>query len=235
MKIPSAIGAGFGRLETGSRILRWILLPLALVFRAVAQPVILPDSRSAAAEAAARVVGGSGQSPKSIPTGSVGVPSSSSSAGGMPLFPSSLGSLSLAPYAQYRLLYGDGIQSSPGQAGTTAINELTVGLPLTFGTNWIFDYTLRQTFYSQTDLRDTFDQAVAIRGTKTKQYQAGAWTFQPSINFSASAPLNVETARQTNQKTVTSEITAVREVGRKSGLELSASYSTILAALYLYS
>ena len=114
------------------------------------------------------------------------------------------GPLVLRPHAAYRFSYGNGIQSTPGNQQDTAVQELSPGIRLNFGTRWSVDYTPTLRFYSDSKFRDTVDHAVALAGG----FQLDDWT----IGFShgsafTTAPL-VETGSQTEQSTHSTGITA---------------------------
>jgi hypothetical protein len=107
------------------------------------------------------------------------------------------GLVSLRPDLNYRLLYGDGIQSAPGQQLKTAINAVSLGLLFGIGDHWTLDYTPTKTFYSNKAFRDTFDNAVLLNGGTTFE----EWVFGLTGSFGTSSPSLVETGTQTKQKT----------------------------------
>ena len=125
----------------------------------------------------------------------------------------------------YRLLYTDGLQAQPGQRSQTAINEISPGVLLDLGPHWRVDYTPSLRFYSNSRFRDTTDQSVLVEGGTSYE----DWTFWLSEHYGSwSTPL-VETARQTDQETYSTTLSASRQLGTSLSLELSASESSRFA------
>src|ERR1017187_3956210 len=129
------------------------------------------------------------------------------------------GPIVLRPQADYRFLYGNGIQSSPGNQQSTAIQELTPGILLDLGTHWALDYSPTIRFYSSSQFRDTVDQAVALTGG----FALGEW----KIGFShgsvfTTSPL-AETGGQTEQSTHATGLTASRMLTPQMSTDLGVS------------
>ena len=107
------------------------------------------------------------------------------------------GLVSLRPYLNYRLLYGDGIQSGPGQQQTTTINAISPGLLFGIGDHWTLDYMATKTFYSNRAFQDTLDHSLQLKGGTTFE----DWVFGLSGSYSSSTQPLVETGVQTKQTT----------------------------------
>jgi hypothetical protein len=119
----------------------------------------------------------------------------------------------------YRFLYGDGIQSDPGEKETTAINEFSPGVLLGLGRHWTLDYTPTISVYSNNKFRDTFDHAVYLNGGTAYE----DWVLGVSQSYVNDDEPLVETADQTSQDTYTTGLSASRKLGSRMLLQCSAS------------
>lgn len=121
------------------------------------------------------------------------------------------GPLLLRPHANYRFLYGNGVQSGPSNQQATAIHEISAGIALNLGSHWAADYTPTFRFYSNPQFRDTVDHALSLTGGI--QYED--WTFGFSHNsLFSTAPL-AETGGQTELETHATALTASRMLNSK--------------------
>jgi len=129
------------------------------------------------------------------------------------------GSLSLRPHFFYQFLYGDGIQSSPGQHEKTAINAISPGLLLGIGSHWSIDYTPTMTFYSNSAFRDTTAQNVIMTGGTAYEN----WVLGLSQRYSYSSDPQVETGGQTSQDEYSTTVNATYQFSRQMSLEMSVN------------
>jgi hypothetical protein len=129
------------------------------------------------------------------------------------------GLVSVRPHLLYRLLYGDGIQSSPGQPVTTAIQQFAPGILFGLGTHWTLDYTPTWTLYSSHAFRNTLDHAVSLLGGTSY----GDWTFGFSQGYVSSSPTLVETGQQTRQEIYSTGINASYHLGIRTLLDMAVS------------
>jgi hypothetical protein len=136
---------------------------------------------------------------------------------GQPLL--ELGPIQLRPHVAYRLIYGDGIQALPGQTSKTFINQLSPGLFLQIGNHWTLDYTPTLSFYSSSQFRDTFDNAVILAGNT--HYED--WTFGLSQSYVSSSQPLVETGSQTDQEIYATLLNAAYRMSSALSLELGLS------------
>ena len=127
------------------------------------------------------------------------------------------GPLALQPHLLYRLSYGDGLQASPGQQSKTFINEIDPGVLFQWGSHWILDYTPIIRFYSSSVFRNTFDNSVNLRGGTTYE----DWTLGLSQSYVSSSDPIIETGAQTDQQIFSTGLSAVRQLGSKTSLELA--------------
>ena len=108
------------------------------------------------------------------------------------------GILNLRPHVLYQFLYGNGIQSSPGEQAVTAINAFSPGLFLGLGRNVTLDYTPTLRFYSNRKFQDSLAHSVVLTAGATYE----DWVLGLSQSYvSASAPL-VETGTRTRRSPI---------------------------------
>jgi hypothetical protein len=129
------------------------------------------------------------------------------------------GPLTLQSHLLYRVSYGDGLQATPGQQSKTVINELYPGLLFQWGSHWSLDYTPTLRFYSSRAFRDTFDNAVTLAGGTTYE----DWSFGFSQSYASSSEPIIETGSQLDQQTFSTGLSATRQLGSQTSLELGAS------------
>jgi hypothetical protein len=114
------------------------------------------------------------------------------------------GQFNLRPHLLYRVSYGNGLQSSPGQKENTVINEVSPGLLLEIGTHWRLDYTPTLQFYSSSQFQNTVNHAVALSGNGSYE----DWTFGFSQKYAHTSEPQVQTASQTDQDTYGTSLNA---------------------------
>ena len=74
--------------------------------------------------------------------------------------PFKVGPIVVRPHLLYRFLYGNGIQSAPGQPQDSIIQQFSPGILLDIGTHWTLDYTPTLSYYSSSNFRNTVNQDV---------------------------------------------------------------------------
>jgi hypothetical protein len=131
------------------------------------------------------------------------------------------GALNVRPHLFYRLLYGDGIQSSPGNQLTTTIHAISPGILFEIGDHWTLDYTPTKTFYSNRAFRDTFDNALQLRGATTFE----EWVFGLSGSYVSSTQPLVQTGMQTKQEAWSTTANVGYHMGSRMLLDSSVSHS----------
>jgi hypothetical protein len=130
------------------------------------------------------------------------------------------GLVDLRPHLNYRLLYGNGIQSSPGQQQNTAINAISPGLFFGIADHWTLDYTPTKTFYSNRAFRDTLDHSLQLNGGTTFE----DWVFGLSGSYVSSTQPLIETGMQTKQKTWSTTASVGYHFGSRMLLDTSVSH-----------
>jgi hypothetical protein len=129
------------------------------------------------------------------------------------------GSVEIHPRLFYQFLYGDGIPAAPGQSYTTAINTVSPGVFLQLGNHWTLDYTALLRFYSSSQFRNTFDNAVTLTGGTIYE----DWTFGLSSTYASSSQPLIETGTQTDTETSSTRLGAVYKMSRVLSLDLAVN------------
>jgi hypothetical protein len=133
-----------------------------------------------------------------------------------PATPFQLGPVAVHPHLDYQFLYGNGIESSPGQQQNTVVQEVSPGVLFNLGDHWALDYTPTLTFYSSSSFRNTVDHSVQLSGGAAY----GDWFFSGSQSYaSTSAPL-VQTAAQTDQEIYSTALNASYQFNDKMSLDM---------------
>jgi len=122
----------------------------------------------------------------------------------------------LHPRLMYRLSYGDGIQSTPGQQQKTVIHELLPGAFLKIGKNWLLDYSPSIRFYMSGPFKDTFDQNVVFSGGTVYQ----DWAFNLSQGYSYTSQPLVQTGVQTDEEAFSTDVGATWSINEVLSLQL---------------
>jgi hypothetical protein len=194
------------------RSLSNILIASIVIAQANAQPVVAPS-----ASASSR--GGSSSvkldRPAIAPSSSI----ASALSAGAPLF--QRGPIAVRPHLEYRILYADGLQATPGDQRETFIQSASPGVLFELGKYGRLDYTPTLTYYSNEAFRDAVDHLadLAMR-IPHRRGSIGA-----SQNYESSHAMLVETGRQIHQENYSTMVEATYEVGLHTMLETSASRS----------
>ena len=119
------------------------------------------------------------------------------------------GLLTLRPHVFYSLIYADGLQTSPSNHQSTAINEISPGMLINIGRHWSLDYTPTLTYYSNRHFQDSLDQSVLLTGGTSY----GDWDFGLSQSYAFTTDQQVETASQTPTETYNTALSALWKFG----------------------
>lgn len=135
------------------------------------------------------------------------------------------GPLALRPYTSYSITYGNGILRIPGEPVNSAHQRITQGLLCELGTTWTIDGAVTRSLYSNRLLDDSFDNRLHV---------AGRWTiddlsFGVSQAYSTNSPIVVETGGQNEEETIRTSVDASYNLGDKTSIEASFSWSKRLA------
>jgi hypothetical protein len=145
--------------------------------------------------------------------------------------PLQVGPISLRPHLLYRFLYGDGIQSQPGESEKTVIQEVSPGILLGLGNRWTLDYTPRLSFYSSSEFRDTLGHNVILSGNLPYEN----WMFGLAQIYDASSDPLIETATQTDQEIHSTRLSASYFFNDEMWLELGVNQDFRFAEISTHS
>lgn len=137
-----------------------------------------------------------------------------------PESPFRLGVVVLKPHVVYRYLYGNGLQSRPGNQQNTSVNTVSPGLQVDVGTNWFIDYTPSWTWYSDPSFIDTLDHSARLSG----QAVHDEWLLKLSQSFSKTTSPLVETGAQTEQTQYSTAFDAAYRLGTQMQLDTALGH-----------
>ncbi|MEO7677570.1 MAG: outer membrane beta-barrel protein, partial [Verrucomicrobiota bacterium] len=129
------------------------------------------------------------------------------------------GPIRLRPHLTYRVTYGDGLQSQPGQQSKTLIQEVIPNFLFELGEKWTFSYTPAFRFYSDKNFKDSIDHSLSLNGRTTYQ----DWSFGLSQGYNRSSTPLVETGAQTDQESFSTHLSAGHQLSGKASLDLGVS------------
>ncbi len=127
------------------------------------------------------------------------------------------GIFDLRPRFNYRLTYGSGLQTTPGEAKKTVINTITPGFLLDIGSHWSLDYTSTLQYYSDRAFRDSLGHSATLSGGTAWR----DWVIGGSQSYRSSSSVLAETGRQTDQETFATGFNASYRFNSKLSTDLS--------------
>ncbi len=125
------------------------------------------------------------------------------------------GPVDFLPHMLYRFIYGDGIQSLPGQLSKTVINEVAPGATVAFGRMWTLDYTPTLRFYSNPLFQNVVHE-VELKGAVPWQ----DWAFNVEQTYGKTTQPLVETGRETGQESYLTSLQGIWQMNSKLSLQL---------------
>lgn len=180
-------------------------------------PQALPAASSTSASGSTGANGKSKAAPSDVESA---IPS------GLPLV--RRGPVSVRPHFLYRILEGNGVQTSALQPADTLIQQISPGLLVELGTHVHIDYTPTWSLYSDPLFEDTIDQYVSAVASTTLR----DWTFDLSQRYASASPSLIETGGPTHITTYTGELTAGYKLGDRTFLSASVSRNTRTAEAF---
>ena len=136
-----------------------------------------------------------------------------------PAVPLQWGPVTMHPHVDYQFLYGNGIQSSPGQPQNTIVQTVSPGVLFNLGAHWTLDYTPTLTFYSSSSFKNSFNQSVHLGWGTTY----GDWFLSGSQSYASSSSPTVQTGTQTEQEIYSTALNATYQFNDKMSLDLGLS------------
>ncbi|HXB58582.1 MAG TPA: outer membrane beta-barrel protein [Candidatus Acidoferrales bacterium] len=135
--------------------------------------------------------------------------------------PFQCGPVTLRPHVSYQFLYGNGIQSEPGQPQDTIVQEFSPGILFDIGTHWTLDYTPTLNFYSSSQFHNTVDHSVQLQwGSAFRD-----WFVSASQGYVNTSDPEAQTAGQTDQQTYSTALNAVYHFNDKLSADLGLAQS----------
>ncbi len=123
------------------------------------------------------------------------------------------------PHVYYSYVYGNGLQSAPGQQQDSVVQQLSPGMLLNLGDYWSLDYTPTLTFYSNTNFQNTLSHSVVLNGGTTYE----AWIFNLSQGYTHSSAPTIQTGTQTEQDDYSTALSATYQINSQLTLSLGAN------------
>jgi hypothetical protein len=125
----------------------------------------------------------------------------------------------LSPRLSYRHLSADGLPVAGGRRVASEIRTIAPGLALDMGENWSLDYSPRWVSYTARALSDSVEHAAQLRGGLNWQ----DWSFDFAQSYDKSNQTLIETARQTDRETWSTQLGAAYAYSPKTQLSFSGS------------
>lgn len=119
--------------------------------------------------------------------------------------PFKCGPIIIRPNVSYQFIYGNGIQSSPGQQQNTIVQEFSPGVVLQEGAHWTLGYTPTFNFYSSSAFQNSINHNAQLQWGTTW----ADWFLTASQGYSYSDDPETETAGQSEQQTYTTAVNAI--------------------------
>jgi hypothetical protein len=197
-------------LSTPSTI-KFGLLVLLSATIAGAEPVLAPASGSASAPVAAESKAGGGTIfGKSL--------FQSAQDPALPL--AKWGPVAARPHFLYRYLHANGLLNpQQREDDSSAIHTISPGVLFELGRAATFDYTYSRTSYSNPFFKSEEEHDTRVTGVFRRQ----KWSLAGSGRYTSSAPILVETARQTPQEAFVTDVDFVVHVGDRIVLTTGAT------------
>ena len=133
--------------------------------------------------------------------------------------PFQYGPIIFRPRVSYRYLYTDGLQSSPGSLSKSVVQDVSPGLLVDLGPDWVLDYAPTLRYYSDPAFRDGVDQSFSLHGGITLE----KWRFGLAQSFTDSSSPTVETGSQVDQQVYGTFLSAGYAINSVLSLDLGGS------------
>lgn len=196
-----------------SRALPAIFACLAMVPAAAAQTLIMPvPSRTSPLDVARDLSTGTKRSASSSSL-------ESALTSGRPLLKT--GYLEYTGDLSYRYIDGTRLRSETGNDRDTAIQALVFAGSLAVGRHWSISHSATKSYYENDEFRDPLDYNASV----SAGYLLGEWNVAGAFSYSLTNDTILEIGAQTTRESYGTSLSGVRQIGPKTTLDLSASYS----------
>jgi hypothetical protein len=130
------------------------------------------------------------------------------------------GEVSLHTILNETMLYGNGLEYTPGAQISSFVNEFTPSVILDAGRNWAFNYAPTFYDYSSDKFHDTVSQSESMRGATYYQ----DWQFGLTQSYAAGSQPLVETGEQTSTEVITGGLDASRQLGNEFAFSVNLGW-----------
>ncbi len=123
------------------------------------------------------------------------------------------------------VVFGSGIETSPGHVTSTSSSTLSSGLLFDIGSHWTLDYFPSYTIYYDSVFQNNFSDGLVLSGSTTYE----DWAFYLSQTYATADTPLIETGVQTSQTEYGTSIGAARQLISKLSLNLGVSQDIRIA------
>ncbi|MCH6255345.1 hypothetical protein MLD52_02210 [Puniceicoccaceae bacterium K14] len=131
------------------------------------------------------------------------------------------GPVSLRPHVDYEYSSVNGLNSNNEESNDTDIQKFSAGINFLLGEHWTLDYTSTWTRHSNDAFEDTRDDRLNLNGWA----QTANWILNFSQSYTIDSSTQIESASQSESESFTTNIQGTRQLGRRTGLDLSLNYN----------
>ena len=115
------------------------------------------------------------------------------------------------------MLYGNGLESSPGDQTSTFVNQVTPGIILDLGSHWVLNYSPTFVTYSSDKFQNSVNQSESLIGGTTYE----DWYFNLGQSYAKTSNPLVETGEQTESQVYNTILSVGRQIGSDFSFQLS--------------
>ena len=130
--------------------------------------------------------------------------------------PFKVGPIVIRPNIFYQFLYGNGLQSSPGNKQNSIVQQVSPGLVFDEGLHWTLNYTPTFSFYSSSAFRNTINQFVQLQWATVWR----DWVLSASQSYARTDDPQIETGGQTEQDTYSTALNGIYHINDKLSMNM---------------
>jgi hypothetical protein len=128
----------------------------------------------------------------------------------------------------YSVVYGNGVESQPGQQQKTFVNTFSPGIFLNLGSRWTLAYSPSYAVYSSSAFHNALSESAVLNGATTYE----DWSFSLSQAYAYTAQPLIETGAQTSQESYNTALGATYQMNGTLSLQLGANQNIRLAPAF---
>ncbi len=130
--------------------------------------------------------------------------------------PFKVGPIVIRPNIFYQFLYGNGIQSSPGNSQDSIVQQFSPGVVFEEGLHWTLNYTPTFSFYSSSAFRNTINQYAQLQWATVWH----DWVMTASQSYTHTDDPEIETGGQTAQDTYSTAFNGIYHLNDKLSMNV---------------